>query len=60
MVYSVSMKYIFIVFVCCLLTSCTIHLKAKDLELDSEPVEPGVKWSNATYEVEKIDILKER
>lgn len=58
MVYSISMRYLLLLVVVVLFSGCTIHLKATELEMDSKPVEPGVKWSSQVYELESIDILK--
>jgi len=52
------MRYLLLLVVVVLFSGCTIHLKATELEMDSKPVEPGVKWSSQVYELESIDILK--
>lgn len=42
-------------------SSCTINFKAKDLELESKPVEGKIGTSNVTntsYELVSADILK--
>lgn len=53
------MKYVFIVFMCVFLSSCTIQFKGKDVEFDARPIEPGLKMSNHTYELESIAFLKD-
>jgi len=58
MVYTLGMKYIFIVIIGLFLASCTFHIKGKELDIQGKPAEPGVKWTQQTYELESIDILK--
>jgi len=53
------MKSLIIVIMFLLLPGCTFHLKATDIETDVQPVEPGLKWSSMSYELESIDIFKE-
>ena len=49
---------ILVVFLLLLLAGCTVHFKSKELELETKPVEPGLKMSNHTYELEKIALLE--
>jgi len=52
------MKYVFIVILCVLCSSCSIQFKGKDLELDAKPAEPKVEWTMAAIEFDPIDYLK--
>lgn len=52
------LNLIFCLFLVC---SCTIHFKAKQLELDAKPPEAKIGnkiRTNTTYELSKIDIFK--
>lgn len=41
-----------------LVAGCSVHFKGKDIELDTKPIEPGLKMSNHTYDLEKITLFK--
>lgn len=52
-----------IIGLCCvmLLSSCTLHFKGKEIELDTESKDVGIVHGTDTeeyYELAKIDILK--
>lgn len=49
---------ILLVFVVFILSSCTIHFKAKDMEFQSKPLNPELKLSNHTYELEKVSVFR--
>ncbi len=53
-----SMKYIYIVILAILLSSCSIQFKGKDLELDAKPAEPGVTWSMSEIGFDPFDFIK--
>ncbi len=58
MVYTLGMKYVFIVIIGVLLAGCSIQFKTKELELDAKPAQPTVEWSLAEIGIDPIDYLK--
>lgn len=52
------MKFVFVVILLVLLSSCTVHFKGKDVQFDSNPVDPQLKLSNNTYQLDSIDFFK--
>lgn len=50
------MKYIIVVLMLISMTSCAIHFKGTDVELDTEPSEPGVVLHSKVFEFEKIGL----